>query len=87
MGEVQYFESILTVNSFGQTFVFIELMCSLCECNCHNLLRFSAPLSSLTRQQQPWLFAPSCHFAYIGTPACQDCDGKRVYQSVDCANR
>jgi len=60
--------------------------CSLCECNCHNLLRFSAPLSSLTRQQQPWLFAPSCHFAYIGTPACQDCDGKRVYQSVDCAN-
>merc|ERR1719266_1748176 len=25
-----------------------------------------------------------CHFAYMGTPACKDCDGKRVYKSIDC---
>ena len=28
-----------------------------------------------------------CHFVYIGTPDCEDCDGKRVYKSVDCKNK
>ena len=28
-----------------------------------------------------------CHFAYMGTPACKDCDGKRVYKSIDCQQR
>merc|ERR1719481_486301 len=59
--------------------------CSLCDCQCSNLLQFSAPLSSPTRIEQPWLFHPKCPFAYIGNPACKDCDGKRVYQSVDCS--
>jgi len=58
--------------------------CNFCECNCHNLLKFSAPLSSPTRDEHPFLFNPQCHFAYIGTPACKDCDGKRVYESVSC---
>jgi len=58
--------------------------CSFCECSCANLLRFSAPISSPTRVEQPWLFQPECHFAYMGTPACKDCDGKRVYKSIDC---
>jgi len=58
--------------------------CNFCACNCHNLLKFSAPLSSPTRDEHPWLFNPECHFAYIGTPACKDCDGKRVYESVNC---
>merc|ERR1712013_428139 len=58
--------------------------CSFCECSCANLLRFTAPISSPTRIEQPWLFQPQCHFAYMGTPACKDCDGKRVYKSVDC---
>jgi len=58
--------------------------CNFCECDCHNLLQFKAPLSSATREEHPWLFADQCHFVYIGTPACQDCDGKRVYKSVEC---
>merc|ERR1711915_755749 len=58
--------------------------CDFCECNCHNLLRFSAPLGSPTREEHPWLFTPQCHFAYIGTPDCCDCDGKRVYEAIDC---
>jgi len=58
--------------------------CNFCECDCHNMLRFSAPLSSMTREEHSWLFAPQCHFVYIGTPNCEDCDGKRVYKSVDC---
>jgi len=61
--------------------------CNFCECDCHNLLQFTAPLSSPTREEHSWLFAPQCHFVYIGTPACQDCDGKRVYKSVDCENQ
>jgi len=61
--------------------------CSICDCDCHNLLQFTAPLSSVTRDEQPWLFAPQCHFVYIGTPDCEDCDGKRVYKSVDCENQ
>merc|ERR1712241_99670 len=61
--------------------------CNFCACDCHNLLQFTAPLSSPTRDEQPWLFAPQCHFVYIGTPDCQDCDGKRVYRSVDCENQ
>jgi len=32
----------------------------------------------------PLPFVCMCHFAYMGTPACKDCDGKRVYKSVDC---
>eukprot|EP00092_Neocalanus_flemingeri_P061271 GFUD01073626.1.p1 GENE.GFUD01073626.1~~GFUD01073626.1.p1 ORF type:complete len:238 (+),score=53.26 GFUD01073626.1:99-812(+) len=58
--------------------------CNFCACDCHNLLKFSAPLSSPTRDEHPWLFNPQCHFAYIGTPACKDCDGKRVYESINC---
>ena len=33
------------------------------------------------------MFAIQCHFAYMGTPACKDCDGKRVYKSIDCQQR
>jgi len=58
--------------------------CDFCACDCHNLLKFSAPSTSPTREEHPWLFNPECHFAYIGTPACQDCDGKRAYESVNC---
>ena len=42
------------------------IQCSLvsfCECDCHNLLRFTAPLSSPTREEHPWLFSdqvPRC---------------------------
>jgi len=61
--------------------------CDFCACDCHNLLKFSAPLSSPTREEFPWLFNPQCHFAYIGTPACKDCDGKRSYESVNCDRR
>jgi len=32
--------------------------CNFCECDCHNLLRFAAPLSSPTREEHPWLFNP-----------------------------
>jgi len=58
--------------------------CSYCTCDCHNLLQFSAPPSSPTRLEHPWLFDPKCHFAYRGTPPCRGCDGRRVYQSVGC---
>jgi len=60
--------------------------CSFCECKCSNLLKFSAPLSSPARMELPWLFQSECHFAYMGAPACEDCDGKRVYKSVNCSN-
>jgi len=58
--------------------------CSICECDCHNLVQFRAPVFSTVFQQQPWLFSDQCHFAFIGTPPCKDCDGKHVYQSVNC---
>merc|ERR1712013_860630 len=58
--------------------------CSYCTCDCHNLLQFSAPPSSPTRLEHPWLFDPKCHFAYRGAPPCRGCDGRRVYQSVGC---
>merc|ERR1712142_16937 len=32
--------------------------CEFCACDCHNLLQFSAPLSSPTREEFPWLFTP-----------------------------
>merc|ERR1712209_350764 len=61
--------------------------CNFCECDCHNLLRFSAPLSSTARGEHPWLFADQCHFVYIGTPACEDCDGKRFINQWIVTNR
>ena len=83
----------------------LNALCLFFICSCANLLRFSAPISSPTRVEQPWLFQPEvvvvivtiindhwciviqCHFAYMGTPACKDCDGKRVYKSIDCQQR
>ena len=50
----------------------------------------STPGSSLTRCRgvafliSTYSVQSQCHFVYIGTPACEDCDGKRVYKSVEC---
>jgi len=32
--------------------------CDFCACDCHNLLKFSAPSTSPTREEHPWLFNP-----------------------------
>jgi len=59
--------------------------CNICNCECNHLIKFDAPISSPALQQHSWLFNGQCHFAFIGTPACQDCDGKHAYKSVNCS--
>ncbi|XP_023330155.1 uncharacterized protein LOC111702633 isoform X2 [Eurytemora carolleeae] len=59
--------------------------CSICNCECKNLIKFTAPVFSPLHQEQSWLFNEECHFAYIGAPNCLDCDGKNVYESVNCS--
>jgi len=59
--------------------------CSICECDCHNLLQFQAPAFSSAFQDHSWLFTEQCHFAYIGNPPCHGCEGKNVYKSVNCS--
>jgi len=60
--------------------------CDICECDCHHLLQFKAPPFSQTFDDHSWLFSEQCHFAFIGNPDCADCEGKNVYQSVNCSN-
>jgi len=60
--------------------------CEFCTCDCNHLLRFDAPVYSPAVQQHSWLFNGQCHFAFIGNPDCEDCDGKQAYKSVNCSN-
>ena len=50
---------------------------SFCECDCHNMLRFSAPLSSPVRGEHPWLFADK-----VGGNIIQRRDHQGFYWSV-----
>jgi len=59
--------------------------CEFCTCDCNHLLRFDAPVYSPAVQQHSWLFNGQCHFAFIGNPDCEDCDGKQAYKSVNCS--